>query len=84
MSFIFMNRSILIRCRQLLFGFGALVAWLTLVASDFHPIVAIVLVGLFTSFCDSRSGLYRASSHASATVSAGSSSSASPSSPSCS
>ena len=46
MSFIFMNRRFALRRRQLLFGFGALVAWLTLVASDFHPLVAIVLVGV--------------------------------------
>ena len=46
MSLIFMNRVIVIKRRQLLFVFGALVAWLTLVASDFDPLIAMVLVGI--------------------------------------
>ena len=45
MSFIFMNRRIVISGKHLLFGFGALVAWLTLVYSEFHPVVAIFIVG---------------------------------------
>ena len=46
MTFIFMNRRIMIGRRQALFGFGALVAWLTLVYSDFHPLIALVLLGV--------------------------------------
>ena len=46
MSLIFMNRRIVLRRTQLFLGFGALVAWLTLVASDFNPLVAILLLGV--------------------------------------
>ena len=40
------NRRIGMSRRQVLFGFGALVAWLTLVASNFGPFVAFVLLGI--------------------------------------
>ena len=46
MSFIFMNRRIVIGRKQFLFGFVLLVAWLTLVSSEFDPLVALVLLGV--------------------------------------
>ena len=46
MLFIFMNRRILIGRKQLLFGFGGMLVWLTLVSSEFDPLVAIVLLGV--------------------------------------
>ena len=46
MWFVFMNHRVLIGRKQLLFGFGLLVAWLTLVSSHFDPIVAILLLGI--------------------------------------
>ena len=46
MWFILMNRRILIGRKQFLFGFGLLVAWMTLVSSHFDPIVAIILLGI--------------------------------------
>ena len=46
MSFIFINRRFVIGRRQLLLGFGGLVAWLTLASSDFDPIVSLLLLGI--------------------------------------
>ena len=46
MWFTLMNVRVMIGRQQLLFGFGALIAWLTLVSSRFDPVVAIVLLGV--------------------------------------
>ena len=41
LSFVIKNRRVEITRRRIFLGFGVLVAWLTLVASNFDPIVAI-------------------------------------------
>ena len=41
-----MSHRVMIGCKQLLVGSGALVGWLTLVASRFDPVVAVFLPAL--------------------------------------
>lgn len=43
---VFLDQRGMIGRKQLLFGFGALVGWLTLVSSRFDPVVAVLLLGL--------------------------------------
>lgn len=50
MAFRFLNIRVVTGRKQLLVGFGILVTWLTLVSSNFDPIVSILLLGIIYLF----------------------------------